>query len=337
MTGITASGLGSGMDISSLVSQLVAAERNPAVKRLDSRETTLKAQVSAIGSFKSVLSNFQSALASLKETDTFQSMKATVADSSLFTATTDNGAQAGSYNIKVEKLAQAQRLATATGRTFAGTSDVVGTGVLTIQFGTSANGTFTANPEQSTQSITIDATNNTLAGVRDAINKADIGVIASIVNDGSGYRLVLGAENSGAANSLKITVSDGDGTNSDLAGLSLLAYDPTGTAGKNMVETVAAANAQIVVDGLTVTSASNTLKEVVPGVTLSLKATGTTATNLTVEQDSSEVTKALETFVKSYNDLMNTTKSLTAYNTETKVAGTFGGGLQCSFHDQSDP
>ena len=89
MTGITASGLGSGMDISSLVSQLVAAERSPATSRLDSRETKLKAQISAIGSFKSVLSNFQSSLASLKKTETFQSMKATVADDKLFAATVE--------------------------------------------------------------------------------------------------------------------------------------------------------------------------------------------------------------------------------------------------------
>ncbi len=319
MTGITASGLGSGMDISSLVSQLVAAERSPATSRLDSRETKLKAQISAIGSFKSVLSNFQSSLASLKKTETFQSMKATVADDKLFAATAENGAQAGDYNIKVEQLAQAHRLATPADQVFASTSAVIGTGTLTFQFGTydADTNAFTANADKSIQTVTLDASNNTLTGIRDAINKANIGVTASIVNDGNGYRLVMGAKDSGAANGLKITADD--------SSLSLLAFDPTSQSDRDTKQTLAAADARIVVDGLTVTSASNTVKEVVPGVTLTLKAKGDTATNLTVAQDTSETTKALETFVKSYNDMMNTVKSLTAYDTQTKTAGTLAG------------
>ncbi len=319
MAGITAAGLGSGMDISSLVSQLVAAERSPATSRLDSRETKLKAQISAIGSFKSGLSNFQSALASLKKPDAFQSMKATAADDKLFTATTENGAQVGNYDIKVEQLAQAHRLATPADRVFASTSAVVGTGTLTFQFGAydADTNSFAANANKSVQTVTIDASNNTLAGVRDAINKANIGVTASIVNDGNGYRLVIGAKDSGAANSLKITADD--------PSLSLLAFDPTNATDRSTKQTVAAADAKIVVDGLAVTSASNTVKEVIPGVTLNLKAKGDTATSLTVAQDVSGVTKTLETFVKSYNDLMSTTKSLTGYNAQTKTAGTLAG------------
>jgi len=319
MTGITASGLGSGLDISSLVSQLVAAERSPAASRLSSRETKLKAQISAIGSFKSVLSNFQSSLASLKKTDIFQSMKATVADDKLFAAKAENGAQAGDYNIKVEQLAQAHRLATPADQVFASTSAVVGTGTLTFQFGTYDANTdsFTTNANKSIQSVTIDASNNTLAGIRDAINEANIGVTASIVNDGNGYRLVMGSKDSGAANGLKITASD--------PSLSLLAFDPTSQSDRDTKQTLAAADARLVVDGLTVTSASNTVKEVIPGVTLTLKAKGDAATSLTVAQDTSETTKALETFVQSYNDMMSTVKSLTAYDAQTKTAGTLAG------------
>lgn len=327
MAGITASGLGSGIDIKSLASQLVAAERGPATSRLDSRESKLKAQISAFGSFKSVLANLQSSLTSLKKIDTFQSLKATVADDALLTATASNGAQLGEYAIKVEQLAQAQRLATAADHPFASPSTTVGAGVLTFEFGTvdSAAGTFTANASKTAKTVTIDPTNNTLAGVRDAINKANIGVTASVVNDGNGYRLVIGAKDSGAANSLKITVNDGDGTHDDPSGLSLLAYDPVGTGGKNLTETVAARNARINLDGLTVTSASNTLQDAVPGVTLNLKTQGETATRLTVAEDASVTTKALETFVNSYNDMMKTTKSLTAYNKDTKTAGTLAG------------
>jgi flagellar hook-associated protein 2 len=329
MAGITTSGLGSGLDINSLVSQLVTAERTPAVNRLASQESKLKTQISAIGSFKSVLSNFKSALASLMKADSFQSMKSTVADDKLFSVTTSNDAQAGAYDVKVQQLAQAQRLATPAAQAFASPSAVVGTGTLTFQFGSydSATNSFTANPDKATKSITIDASNNTLAGLRDALNKANIGVIASIVNDGSGYRLVMGAKDSGVANSLKITASDDDGGPSDTSGLSLLAYDPTAAvgAGKNLTETVAAANARIVIDGLTVNSATNTVKEAIPGLTLDLKAVGATATHLTVAQDSAETAKSIDTFVKSYNDMMSTVKSLTGYNPQTKIAGTLAG------------
>ena len=232
MATITASGMGSGMDINSLVSQLVAAERQPAATRLDRREAALQTQISAIGNFKGALSKFQSTLSGLKNADTFQGgAKATVANDKLFTASASKSAPAGSYSVKVEQLAQSQRLATSADHRFKNLTDPVGTGTLTFQFGTyggtAANPTFTANPDQSIKTVTIDASNNTLSGVMKAINDAKIGVQASIVNDGGGYRLVLGSTATGAANSLKITAADGDGNHTDLAGLSLLAHDPT--------------------------------------------------------------------------------------------------------------
>lgn len=307
----SSTGLGSGIDIQSMVSQLVSAERTPATARLDKRQTTLTAQISAFGSFKSILSGLQGTLSSLKQTSTFQNLKATVADEKQFTATTDAGAIASSYNIQVNNLAQAQRLVTTADPTFTSTASQIGTGTLSIQVGSST-----------AQSINI--TDGTLAGVRDAINNAKIGVTANLVKDGSSYRLVLGATDSGAANSLTITVSgDSDGNDSNNSGLSRLTYNSVGT--KNMTETTAAKDAQIVVDGLTLSSASNTIKDVIPGVTLSLKAKGDTATNLAVAQDASGVTAKLEAFVKSYNDLISNVKSMTAYNPTTKTGGTLTG------------
>ena len=333
MATITASGMGSGMDINSLVSQLVAAERGPVESRLNQREAKLQTQISAIGSFKGALSAFQAAIASLKNASTFQaSAKATAGNEKLFTASASSGAPVGSYSVKVEQLAQAQRLATSADHRFTSLTDVVGAGTLTFQFGTyggtAANPTFTANPDQSVKTITIDASNNTLSGVAKAINDAKIGVQASIVNDGGGYRLVLGSTNTGAANSLKITAADGDGNHADLAGLSLLAHDPTltdGTAGKNMIQTLAGQDARAIIDGLTITSASNTLKEAIPGVTLDLKGTDSAATTLTVTQDNSAISNGVKTFVKAFNDLAGTVKSLTAYNAETKQAGALQG------------
>ncbi|MBL8259489.1 MAG: flagellar filament capping protein FliD [Candidatus Competibacteraceae bacterium] len=304
MAGISASGLGSGIDINGLVSQLVAAQRQPMDQRLSARETKLKAQISGLGTFKSALSTFQNALSNLKKTDAFQIMKAAVSDEKAFTATAANGAQTGTYAIKVDQLAQAHRLATPAAQAFASTSATVGSGTLTVQFGTydSAANSFAANASKSTQSIVIPA-NSTLAGARDAINKADVGVVANIVNDGNGYRLVIGSKDSGAANSLKITASD--------PSLSLLSFDPTNAADRTDKQTQAAADAKIVVDGLSVSSASNTLKEVIPGVTLNLKTAGTAST-LALEQNNAEITKGIEAFVKGYNDLLGSVKTLTA-------------------------
>ena len=221
MATITASGMGSGMDINGLVTQLMAAERQPATQRLDRKEAALQTKISAIGNFKSALSTFRSALFSLKDADKFQaSAKAAVANDKLFAASADKSAPAGSYSVKVDQLAQAQRLATSADQRFKSLTDEVGTGTLTFQFGsyggTEASPTFTANPDQSVKTITVTAENNTLSGLAKAINDAKIGVQASIVNDGGGYRLVVGSTNTGAANSLKITATDGDGNNADL-------------------------------------------------------------------------------------------------------------------------
>ncbi len=332
MASITSSGLGSGMDISSLVSQLVTAERAPADNRLNQREAALQTKISAIGSFKSALSTFQSALSSLKDASTFQaSAKTTVGDSTLFVASASNTAQAGSYSVKVEQLAQSQKLATAADLNIQQDPNqyVVGTGTLTFQFGTYDNGdnTFTANANKAIKTVTIDSSNNTLNGVAKAINDAKIGVTASVINDGSGWRLTLGSTDTGAANSLKITTTDGDGNDTDAAGLSILAYDPTLIAGtgKNMQQTQDARDARAVVDGLTVTGASNTLDKAIQGVTLNLKATATTATTLTVAQDNSAISSGVQSFVRAFNELASTVKSLTSYNAETKQAGVLQG------------
>ncbi|MGB2682772.1 MAG: flagellar filament capping protein FliD [Candidatus Competibacter sp.] len=338
MATITASGMGSGMDINGLVTQLMAAERQPATQRLDRKEAALQTKISAIGNFKSALSTFRSALFSLKDADKFQaSAKAAVANDKLLSASAITGAPAGSYSVKVDQLAQAQRLATSADHRFKNLTDAVGTGTLTFQFGTyggtEASPTFAANPDQSVKTIQITSENNTLTGLVKAINDAKIGVQASLVNDGGGYRLVLGSTNSGAANSLKITAADSDGNNADLAGLSLLAYDPTKAAGtgKNMVQTLAGQDARATIDGLTVTSAGNTLKEAIPGVTLDLKSTDSAPTTLTVSQDNSAISGGVQSFVKAFNELANTVKSLTSYNAETKQ----GGALQGDFSVRS--
>ena len=343
MASITSSGIGSGIDIKSLVSQLVTAERTPVDTRLNQREAALQTRISALGGFKSALSTFQSALSSIKNTATFQaSAKATVGNDKLFTASASSAAPSGSYSVKVENLAQSQKLATDPALNIQQDPDqyVVGTGTLTFQFGTYDNGgnTFTANANKAVKTVTIDSSNNSLNGVAKAINDAKIGVTANVINDGSGWRLTLSSNDTGAANSLKITTVDGDSNNTDAAGLSILAYDPTLTAydplnptttgGKNMQQPVGqdAKDASVIIDGLTVTSPSNTLNQAIQGVTLNLAAADTTtATTLTVAQDNSAISNGVQSFINAFNDLAGTVKSLTSYNAETKESGALQG------------
>ncbi|RUQ28762.1 MAG: flagellar hook protein [Candidatus Competibacteraceae bacterium] len=324
MATITSSGLASGLDINSILTKLMDAERAPTTKRLDNQEAQIQAKLTGIGTFKGAVSDFRAAVAGISSATKFQNLSATVSNGDLFSASATSAAQAGSYDIKVTKLAQAQKLATAKDANFTAISDVLGSGTLTFQFGTLAGGEFTANPAKTTKTVTIDPTNNTLAGVRDAINKADVGVSATLIKDGDQYRLSISATDAGAANSLKIGVTDTDGNSTDQTGLSMLAYNPTladGVAGKNMVQTVAAQNAELTVDGLDITSASNSVVGVVPGVTLTLKSTSDTATTLNVAQDNSTATKAVEAFVAGYNKLMETHKSLTFFNAQTGQGG----------------
>lgn len=326
MAQISSPGIGSGLDVKGIVSKLVAAEGQPAQLRFSQQEAQLQAKISALGSFKGALSDLQSSLGSLLKLADFQQRTATSSNTDILNISADSTASAGNYTISVENLAQAQKLASGA---YADTTTSITGGVggtLTFRFGTydSTGNTFTVNADKPTQSVTINAADSSLSGIRDAINNADIGVTANIINDGTGYRLSIVSKDSGAANSVELSVSDGDGNNTDNAGLSQLAYDPTATAGsgKNLSETVAAQDAKLIIDGLTVTSATNKVSSAIQGVTLDL-VSASPGTNLTasVSRDTNSVKTAVNSFISSYNKYIGTVNSLASYDTETKKAG----------------
>lgn len=327
MADITSAGIGSGLDVNGLVTQLMAPERQPLLA-LDRQESLYKARLSAYGTFKGALSSFQDAMGFLSSPSKFQVFSATSSDTSVFTVSSAAGAVPGGYSVEVKQLAQAHKLAS---QAFANVTDAVGTGTLTIQFGTFSGGVFTANGDKAAQTITIDSARSSLGGVRDAINAANAGVTASILNDGGGNRLVLTSKDTGAANSIKITVNDtSDASNTDNAGLSRLAYDPAATLGngKNVVETVAAQNALLKVDGIdNISKSSNTVSDVIQGVTLNLlkQSAANTPATLNVARDTSVIQSSMEGFVKAYNDLRKTIKDLTAYDPATRQGAVLQG------------
>lgn len=304
------------LDVNSIVSQLMQVERQPLAK-FAAREAGQQARLTAYGSVKSAVSGFQTAVNGLNNVARFQSLTATPSDKAFFTATATSIASPGTYSLEVSALAQAQQLVAA-GQ--ASSIAPIGSGAattLTFDFGTVSGGTledgvysgasFTSGGK-GTKTVTLDAGNNSLQGIRDAINAAKIGVKASIVNDGSGtpYRLTLAADNPGAANSMKITVAG------DAALGALLAHDPAGSQALN--QTQAAQNAALKVNGIAVSKASNSVSDVISGVTLNLVKTTESAQTLTVARDTNAITTSINNFVKAYNDLAGTLKTLTAYD-----------------------
>ena len=316
----SAPGIGSGLDVNSIVSQLMAAERQP-LNTLATREAGYQAKLSAYGSVKGAVAGFQTALQGLNSTSRFQALTATASDSSIFSASTTSIAAAGTYSLEVSSLAQAQKLVAA-GQ--ASSTAAIGSGAettVTFDFGTISGGTLAsgiysgaafASNGNGTKSITLDSSNNSLQGIRDAVNAAKIGVTASLINDGSGtpYRLVFSSDSQGVSNSLKVSVSG------DAAIGSLLAHDPAGT--QNLSETVAARNANFKLNGVAVTKTSNSVSDVLEGVTLNLHKVTSSPASLTVARDTASVSNSISGFVKAYNDLATTLKNVSGYDAASK-------------------
>jgi flagellar hook-associated protein 2 len=303
MGSIVTSGIGSGLDIASLVSQLVSAEGGPATKRLDTREATLQGKLSAFGSLRSAIAALQAATGPLKDLSKFQGRAVTVGDETLLSASATSTAAIGSYAVEVERLAQAGKLQS---QGFATADTVVGTGTLTLKLGAS------------TITLTIDATNDTLAGIRDAINGAtgNPGIAATIVTGVDGAHLVLTGSKTGAANSITVTQAGGDG------GLSALVYDPANSIA-NLTQVQAAVDARVVVDGIAAESATNTVTTAIDGVTLDLAGVSQpdVTTTLTVSLDQTSTRKAIDDFVKAYNSLATGLQKLGRYDPAAKTAG----------------
>jgi len=299
MASIISSGIGSGLDIAGIVQQLVVAEGQPVAARITQKESQAQAKLSAFGSLKAALSDFRDKLDVMKNLDKFLVRRASSSNEDYFTVSADTDAVSSNYSLEVIQLAQAEKL---TSGAFADSDAVVGTGTLTIQLGTEF------------VSINIDSENNSLAGIRDAINaeQNNPGIGASIVNADSGSYIILTAEKTGAANTITVTQSGGDG------GLAALEYDPpTSTA---LTETVAAQDGLIRIDGLDVFSDTNTFDGAVQGVSISALQVTSVQEGLTVEDDGEATQVLVAEFVESYNALVQTLNSLSAYDADTEIA-----------------
>jgi flagellar hook-associated protein 2 len=287
---LSSAGIGSGLDVNTLVSQLVASERAGPDKILSDKTTAANAQISALGTIKSALSNLQTSMTALSTNGALNQLSAQSADSTVFTATADSSATPGSYGVEVVSLATAAKSASTA---YASSSTSVGQGTVTIGLGANSF------------SVTLASGSDSLANLVSAINNAsdNPGVSAAIVNDVNGAHLMLTSQQTGAANTLSVSSALTSG------GASFITMNSVTTP----------ADAHIRVDGFDAYSASNSVTTAVSGLTINLaKAQPGTTLLLTTSADQTAITNTIQSFITNYN------AALTAIATQTKADPTGG-------------
>lgn len=291
--GLSSPGIGSGLDIAGIVSSLMNAERVP-LNILKARETSYNAKVSSYGTLKSTISTFQESLKALSAT-ALAAQKATSANEAVLKVTGSSGSTSGTYDIKVTQLAREHKLASAGS---ADSSALLGAGTMSIQVGTAA-------------AVDIPAGDYSLKGLSDAINAANAGVSATIINDGTTNKLVVSARTGGVANTVSISASGG-----------LAAFDSTGGTMSSLQTPL---DAKLDINGIPVTKNSNTITDAVSGLTLDLVKVDAAPVRVTVANDTESVKKAITGFVDAYNVLSTKIKDLTSYDAATKKSGALAG------------
>lgn len=333
--GISSTGIGSGLDVSNIVSQLVALEKKP-LTNLQTSATFIQTQISTYGQVQSLISDLSSAASSLAKPTLWTQNSATSSNTAALTAVAKAGAAAGSYSIQVNQLAAAQSLASTP---FNSSTEILGSGKLKIEFGTwtpavaddpetagineSAPASFAEKSGATPLNLTFVSATTTLADVRDAINNAKSGVTASIVRDASGARLTIRSNSTGEENALRITATDlNDGALT--GGLEALTYNPA-VSSVGLTQTVAASNARATINGLSVSSSTNTFSNVIEDVDFTAASTTTSAVTLSIGNDNDSQRKAVQNFTTAYNALNAFLVKQTGYDEESKIGGALQG------------
>lgn len=290
---LSVDGLSSGLDTTNIISKLIELERRP-VKLLENKKTSLNNQFSTWQEFNRRLSALETAVNAINKSSEFIGITSSFTNNNslstqtVLTASASSTAASGTYTIKINSIAKAEKEVS---QGFSSTSSTLGSG----------SGTLTITVGSKTTSIEVNSTNNTLEGLKTAINNANAGVTASIINDGSSYRLSLTGTNSGSDNT--ITIQD------NLQGGSLFSW----------TESQSASNASIELDGISISKSSNVVTDVIDGVTLNLQSAG--SGTITLTSDTSKVKQNISNFVNAYNDVMTFINEQFTYDTNKKTTG----------------
>lgn len=308
---ISSLGAGSGLDLGGILSKLMQVEQQP-LFALQSKEASQQARISALGTLKSALSSLQTAAQAFIPTtgqstsEKFSTLKAAVGDTSIATASASTGAGAASYALTNITLAKEEQIRKS-GITIPATPD--GKLSITVGSGTTVEVAVTGG--------------STLADVVKAINDSSADVSASIVNNGTSDFLILSANKAGQTNQITVTSDDAAWNGFDYAppGASTPGYTNNGWTEQQEAKT-----ASVDVNGLQITSDTNTISTAISGVTINLLKESVTGTSLTVTKDTTaSLTSAINAFIKAYNDATKSMKDLGLYNTESKQAGALQG------------
>jgi flagellar hook-associated protein 2 len=318
MATLSSAGIGSGLDVNTIVTQLMSIERTP-IRQLQTQATALQTKLSSYGKVQSAVAAMRDAASKLTTASTYGGTTASSSDSTSVSVSASNGAAPGVIGISVSKLATSQSVASLAQATSAST---MGQGSLTIELGSwnADQSAFSAKTGATAVTINIGAGEDSLAQIRDKINAANAGVSASIVTDASGARLVTRSTATGESNGFRISATETGGS----PGLATLAFDPSAGAGWS-TQTQAASNANAMIDGLAIVSESNTLDSVIDGLTISLNKTTTSAVNLNIAPDTTSIKKAVTDFATAYNSLSTLLRDQTKYDAASKTAGTLQG------------
>lgn len=293
MSTVSSLGIGSGILNQDLVDQLAQAQRAPTENRLDRREAETEARLSAFGQLQSAITEMRLPARQLANSDSIQRFEGNSSNAAVGVSVESDEAGRGSFSVNVDQVAQSQALATGTFDDRDSTA--VGTGTLTFQVG------------DQEETITLDEDNNTLNGLRDAINSGDFGVSASILDTGNGFRMVLNSDDTGVANEINIT-ADGD---QDLARFNFPGQEGEETF---LTETTAAQDAIVTINGIEITRSSNEIDGVIDGVTFEVNETTTAPANVTVEQDVNTPTERVQALVDAFNEVQDLVNEFTEFD-----------------------
>jgi len=326
MATVSSIGIGSGLDVNSIVSQLVALEKQP-LKTLELKATNVQAQISAFAEIQSQFAALTDVAKRISDPSVWTARNASSSNTSAATITATGSANATSFSLDVDRLATKQAISTAT----LAPGSMPGAGTLTLQLGSwdSAGTTFAAGTAGAV-TVTVGAT-DTLSTIAASINSADAGVVATVFNDGTNERLLLQSKTTGAASGFRVQ--------SDDAALQGFVFDPQNKAGVGMaaagIPQQLSQDAAARINGLAVTSGTNTLTDNIPGVTISLLATTTTGygtvsevkspLTMNISEDVTPAVKNVNDFVTAYNTLNKNLSELTKYDAASSTAGLFQG------------
>lgn len=315
MATISSPGIGSGLDVQSIVTQLVALEKAP-LKQLQTQATAFQTRLSTYGTIKSQVSALGDAAEKLSTNTGWNAVTASSSNATAVSVTAGAGAQATAITMEVQQLAKAQSAASAA----VPTGSAMGSGTLTIELGSWAGGSFTVGAK-APLTITIEAGKDSLSAIASKINDSGAGVSATVLRDASGERLLLRSKDTGEANGFRMSAVDADAADGN--DLGRLAFNPG--SGSGMTQTQAGQNALATVNGVSISTASNRLTDTLPGLTIQLSQVTAAPVEIDVKTDLDAAKKNIQTFVDAYNTLRNTLATATRYDEGSKTAGTLQG------------